>query len=129
MRKLVSVILFVCLTQWCYSQPRMKVLSHNRNKDTCNWNINLDSVEVILNAMTPLAGPTHHCCYNNFSCGIDGEVVYKGEKYKYTLNAGGWVSLWRGDYKESFLFACTKKQHFKYFLSTYDVSGYRLRSY
>lgn len=124
MKKRILGILCICLTQWCYCQPRMKALSHTRDRDSCNWHINLDSVEFILNAMTPLAGPTHHCCYNNFSCWISGEVLYKGEKYTYNLNAGGWVSLWRKGNNENILFACTKKRHFKYFLSTYDVSGY-----
>ncbi len=103
-----------------FSQNTVKVLTSKLDLDTCQWNINKDSIAIILENMTPLAGETHHCCYNYEHCAITGEVIYNGTKYMYELNAGGWAQLVSSDYKVQFLLACTVKKYFKYFLSTYD---------
>ena len=122
--KLLILISISLITETCCAQNRVQVLSKERSTDTCHWKINLDSIGVILSYMTPLKGEIHHCCYNNYSCSITGKVIYKGKKYNYDINAGGWAGLWSEDYKDQFLLACTKKEHFKYFITTYDVSGY-----
>lgn len=120
-----AILLFTSfIVMYCSAQTPVQVLSKLRLTDTCHWNINMDSIDVIFAYMTPLAGPTHHCCYNNFSCEITGMILYKSKKYSYYLNAGGWAHLTSEDYKYQFLLACTKKEHFKYFITTYDVSGY-----
>lgn len=125
MKRIIALISITLIVSGkCFAQNRVKVLSQNLNSDTCHWNIGTDSIGIILASMTPLEGPTHHCCYNNLSCKIVGEVIYNGRKYNYSINAGGWANLWSYHYKQDFLLACTNTKFSKYFVSTYDKSGY-----
>lgn len=55
-------------------------------------------------------------CFDNWSCGYEGEVVIEGENFSFSLDAGGWVILYN---KESQLYyVCRKKACKKYFPST-----------
>jgi hypothetical protein len=109
--KLIITTAFIVLSLSGFAQSQVKIVTHDAVYDTCHqWNINVDSLGVIFEHMVPLSGETHHCCYHNYFCTISGLLIYKGKKYAYDLNSGGWASLRSLDYKEQFLLACTDKR-------------------
>ena len=127
-RKIIIPILFLIPFSHLLGQRNVKVLSYRIdtiiNNECDKWNYpTKDTLETIISKMTPLSGEEHHGCYNNYSCDIEGEIIYKGVKYNLTLNAGGWARLVSIDYSKQFLLACTVKKYFKYFISTKDCGG------
>ena len=128
-----KLILIMCLFPlMIFAQKKTKIQSYHLylGKEECKqWNYPTRKIlKEIFDKMTPLEGPTHHCCYNNFSCTIDGKIIYKGKKYNYSVNAGGWAELSSITGHEWFYLACTYNKHFKYFISTYDTTGYGLNA-
>lgn len=129
MKRIITVhIFFLIATSYALGQKDVEVLSYKLDTVTnhkCDkWNYPTKNVlDVIISEMMPLTGEEHHGCYNNYSCSIEGIVIYKGKAYQYYLNAGGWIRLVSSDYKIQFLLACDNKKYFKYFLSVKDCKG------
>jgi len=124
-RNIFIQALFLLTFSHVSAQKNVRVLSYKidtiANNECDKWNYpNKDTLEMIISKMTSLSGEEHHGCYDNYSCDIEGEIIYKGMKYSYSLNAGGWIQLVSLDYSKQFLLACTDKKYFKYFISTKD---------
>lgn len=61
----------------------------------------------------------HHWFYADYSCRINGDLLYNHKQYPYYLNAGGYVALVAIDDKENkFYLGCEKGDYDRYFLST-----------
>lgn len=55
--KLALIISTCFIVMHCSAQTPTQVLSKQRLTDTCHWNINMDSIDVIFAYMTPLSRP------------------------------------------------------------------------
>jgi len=62
-----------------------------------NWNINKAELFKLIQSFDTLSGYEWHQCYGVFNCKIEGEILVRGERNFYSLNAGGWVRLWNKD--------------------------------
>jgi len=112
---------FICAV---HSQVKVKILSYKvdtlSNHDCSEWHYPLKNELIkVVSKMTKISGEEHHGGYNNYSCYIRGKLIYKGIKYNYSLNAGGWMMLSSIYGSDWFYLACTYKEHFKYFITTY----------
>lgn len=126
MIKTLVLLILVLIPIHSISQNKVYVLSYNINNPTdkqeCKeWTpIPQKYISKLFSLMVPLPGAEHHCCYNNFSCGIYGKIIFNGKKYNYSLNAGGWAELYSKDFSQQFMLACKTEKYFKYFITVYD---------
>ena len=135
--------LFFCVS--LFSQSVSKVLSYNvylncedtftnKNdsilkscKECQTWKYPSRKIfKKILNDMKEITTSEHHWFYNDYKCEINGELIYKRKKYKYYLNAGGYMMLVSTKNNEDNIYLTSKTKRFnEYFLSNKHVkNGY-----
>lgn len=69
----------------------------------------------LLGALQEVSGREWNDCYGDWNCGLEGELIFKGKKCYYRLDAGGWIIL--NDGNEQRYFACKNDSCWKYFPS------------
>ncbi len=62
----------------------------------------------ILMTLEQVSGREWNDCYGDWSCGAEGEIYYKKEKYYFRIDAGGWIILSNG--KTQKYFVCKKNK-------------------
>jgi hypothetical protein len=70
---------------------------------------------LILYSLHEVTGRVWNDCYGDWTCGIEGELIFKGGKCYYRLDAGGWIILKNGDKQRYFV--CKEKSCWKHFPS------------
>lgn len=69
----------------------------------------------VLYSLKEVTGREWNDCYGDWTCGIEGELIYKGKKFYYRLDAGGWIIL--NDGEKQLYFVCKDDHCWKYFPS------------
>lgn len=69
----------------------------------------------LLYALQEVPGREWNDCYGDWTCGIEGELIYRDRKCYYRLDAGGWIILNDGDKQQYFV--CKDDNCWKYFPS------------
>jgi len=69
----------------------------------------------LLYALQEVTGREWNDCYGDWTCGIEGKLMYKGKKCYYRLDAGGWIILNDGDNQQYFV--CKDDSCWKFFPS------------
>ncbi len=69
----------------------------------------------LLYSLQEVTGREWNDCYGDWTCGIEGELMYKGKKCYYRLDAGGWIILNDGEKQQYFV--CKDDSCWKHFPS------------
>jgi hypothetical protein len=63
----------------------------------------------LLNSLQEVTSREWNDCYGDWTCGIEGELMYKKKKCYYRLDAGGWIILNDGNKQQYFV--CKKGEN------------------
>jgi hypothetical protein len=69
----------------------------------------------LLYSLNEVTGREWNDCYGDWTCGIEGELIYKGKRSYFRLDAGGWIILNDGEKQQYFV--CKEDSCWKYFPS------------
>jgi hypothetical protein len=80
----------------------------------------------LLYSLYKVTGREWNDCYGDWSCGIEGELMFKNKKCYYRLDAGGWIILNDGENQQYFV--CKDENCWKLFPSESfcDIKGNRI---
>lgn len=90
-----------------------KVLSYTVSKENdpqCSkWQVPKKSEIIpILSQLEKITAQEWNQCYGDWSCGVEGKLIFRNTEYNYRLDAGGWIILNSKDNQE--YYACKEGQ-------------------
>lgn len=84
-------------------------ISKKSEKQCAEWEVpKQENIIPILNGLKEITGSEWDDCYGDWMCGVEGDLIYRNEKYYYRLDAGGWVIL--SNETEQKYYACREGQ-------------------
>ena len=65
---------------------------------TCgNWNLEKQDLKKIMQSMKSIRGEEWHHLFGHLACEINGELIQNQNVFKYSINAGSWMSVYTKD--------------------------------
>lgn len=85
------------------------VISKEDDPQCSKWDVPKKSEIIpILNQLKKITAQEWNECYGDWSCGVEGKLIFKNIEYHYRIDAGGWIILNSKESQE--YYACKEGQ-------------------
>jgi len=88
-----------------------------KEKQCYTWEVPpKQSILLLLKMSDEISGREWNVCYGDWQCGVRGILIFKGQKYKYSLDACGWIILNRNNVQK--YYGCRSQNCWQYYPSS-----------